>query len=998
MSHNQYHRRFFFLLPGLLILAYSAYILYSVQVMPDLGIRTLFSTEVRGAIDLKEIDPPDSDAQTLFLTRIGGIQPIRTWVDVLKAPSALASLRTQVGNLAEAYPEWARRVSVGDREEDLIKVWGKTDSSADADTVTGWLVLGNIPVREQIPSLLWFLLKVSLLVVGVLVFWKRPDDPAVTQFYVLCVVTLGAYMGGYHWTHIATSPPLLVVFIVCAVLLPAASLHFYITFPRKKQFYERYPWATLATIYAVPLTFLAMIISQYLQLRGQVTEADYQPLVRTIFAYFVVAALWYLLSVIALLHSFRTVIDPTEKNQVKWIFFGAVLALVPISYSFYLAWWDPDAFGAGGATWPMFAASVCFTIAFTISITRYRLMQLDQIVSSGVGYFLVSFLAVLVYYAVVFIGTFVFRQVLAGPSLAEALRVSTTALLLMVVLDRFRARIKKVLDRRYSRNKSQLDRTLQRLSQAVEQLVDPPALAKKLLQATSELLGVAHGSVYLRSGETSLFRLAGVLGAAPPWDELSPGFPLMEAMLTGKPLLAPPRGFPINAAQRQLQFLGGAVAQPLLHEERLLAVLVLGPKDTPYRSEDVELLAAFAQVTVVALESAAGHRTIEQLNQELQAKVQKIGEQQRRILTLQSQLRRQVAPAEPPRPADAAAATESSNAALAPLPAGIVGSSPEIRQLLGLVRKVAATDAVVLLRGESGTGKELLARAVHDSSARAGKPYVKVHCAALSPSLLESELFGHVKGAFTGAHRDKVGRFELANGGTLFLDEIGDVTLDVQTKLLRVLQEKTIERVGSAETMQVDVRIIAATHQDLDKLIRQGRFREDLYYRLNVFPIRVPPLRERPDDIPELAMHFMRSSAQRCRKDVTQLDDDALVLFKSYSWPGNIRELENAVERAVVIAESNTLTLNELPAELLQEKDAEFEAAPAEERADTYAQEPVFAGARPYASLRGERQRLEREQLVRALAAADGNKAEAARALGIARSTLVSRLKKFGLS
>src|SRR5262249_4528520 len=157
----------------------------------------------------------------------------------------------------------------------------------------------------------------------------------------------------------------------------------------------------------------------------------------------------------------------------------------------------------------------------------------------------------------------------------------------------------------------------------------------------------------------------------------------------------------------------------------------------------------------------------------------------------------------------------------------------------------------------------------------------------LSASLLESELFGHVKGAFTGAHRDKVGRFELANGGTLFLDEIGDISLEVQTKLLRVLQEKTFERVGSSEPVTVDVRIIAATHQDLEALIQQGRFREDLFYRLNVFPIFVPPLRERPEDIPELATHFMRLSAQRCRKEVTQMDDDVLAILKSYAWPGN---------------------------------------------------------------------------------------------------------------
>ncbi|MCI0685232.1 MAG: sigma 54-interacting transcriptional regulator [Gemmataceae bacterium] len=917
-----------------------------------------------------------------MLAKIGD-QEIKTWANVLQAPE---KIRDSTNKSAD----WFRVERNGERDEELVRIWYQGDPPG----WDRWAILGNIPVEEQIPSLLWFLLKVSLFAVGVLVFWQRPHDPAAAQFYVLCVVTLGAFMGGYHWTHIATTPWLVAPFMVCAVLLPAASLHFYLVFPRKKGLYERRPWTTLGIMYGVPLGFLALMFTQYVRLRWQVqgdaaTEASYLPLLWTINTYFGIAATWYLASVIALSHSFRTIADPTEKNQVKWIFCGAVLALVPIGYSFYLAMWDPDTFGAGGATWPMFAASFCFTIAFAVSITRYRLMQLDQIVSSGFGYVLAD----PVYYAVVFIGTFMISQVIAGPSFTEALTVSSTALLLMVVLDVARGRIKRALDRRFSRDKSQLDRTLQRLSQAVEQLVDPPALARKLLHAISELLGVARGAVYLRQGEPPLYHLAGTLGPAPPLEDLSPGFPLVAALQANKPVLAAPYGFPNSAAQRQLEFLGGEIAHPLLLEDRLLAILVLGRKDQPYRPEDIELLAALAQITVVALESAAGHRTIEQLNHDLQGKVQKIAEQQRRILSLQSQLRRQVVvPAEPAEPA--AAASAAVEPAL-PAPAGIVGASHEVRQLLSLVRKVAATDAVVLLRGESGTGKELLARAVHETSARAAKPYVKVHCAALSPSLLESELFGHVKGAFTGAHRDKVGRFELANGGTLFLDEIGDITLDVQTKLLRVLQEKTIERVGSAEPLHVDVRIIAATHQDLDKLIRQGRFREDLFYRLNVFPIRVPPLRERPEDIPELAMHFMRQSAQRCKKGVTQLDDDVLVLLKSYRWPGNIRQLENVLERAVVITEGDTISLGELPSELLDESET---ALPETVNGNGSAAEPVFSGVRPYASLRGERERAEREQLVHALAAADGNKAEAARVLGIARSTLISRLKKFGLS
>jgi transcriptional regulator with GAF, ATPase, and Fis domain len=295
---------------------------------------------------------------------------------------------------------------------------------------------------------------------------------------------------------------------------------------------------------------------------------------------------------------------------------------------------------------------------------------------------------------------------------------------------------------------------------------------------------------------------------------------------------------------------------------------------------------------------------------------------------------------------------------------------------------VAGSPSAVLLRGESGTGKELLARAVHDHSPRAAKPFVTVNCAALSQGLLESELFGHVKGAFTGATRDRVGRFELADGGTLFLDEIGDVSLEVQTKLLRVLQERTFERVGASEPIQVDVRIIAATHQDLERLIREGRFREDLFYRLNVLPIQVPPLRERREDIPELVEHFLRLHGPRCGKPDIQIDDDALAVLKGAPWPGNIRQLENALQRAVVVAEGNLLTVADLPPDLPQEPG-----------------DPVTVETlKGVAGERAERDRREREQLVRAMAATNGNKSDAARALGMPRSTLVSRLKKYGLS
>ncbi|HEX3314367.1 MAG TPA: sigma-54-dependent Fis family transcriptional regulator, partial [Gemmataceae bacterium] len=700
----------------------------------------------------------------------------------------------------------------------------------------------------------------------------------------------------------------------------------------------------------------------------------------------------YLGSVIALVHSYRTVPDATERNQVRSILFGAVLALVPLGYSLYVILWDAATFEAGGATWPMFTASALLTIAYAVSITRYRLMDLEKLVGSSVDYFIASFLAAALYYLVVFVSALIFKGYTSS-RLSEALTVSCTVILLLFVLDQARSRFRRFLDRRFTKQKTQLDLTLQRMGQAVEQLVDPLALAQKFLHATTDLLGVAQGSVFLRQGDPPIFRLAGCQGTPPPLGELPPGSPLVDALDEGKVVAGSPKPYPpMTAAQKQLQLLGGQLAHPILQDDRLLAFVILGPKDPPYRSEDAELLAAFGQIIGLALESAEGHRTIDQLNRELRVKVEKISEQQRRILSLQSQLHRQRA--EPVAAEPAVAKEEDVPAA----PAGIIGTSGELRRLLGLVRKVATTDAAVLIRGESGTGKELLARAVHETSERAARPYVKVHCAALSANLLESELFGHVKGAFTGAHKDKVGRFELADKGTLFLDEIGDIGLEVQTKLLRVIQERTIERVGSAESIPVDVRIVTATHQNLEALIRQGRFREDLFYRLNVFPISVPPLRDRVDDIAELAAFFTRQAAQRCKKEIDRLDEEVLDRLRSYAWPGNIRQLQNAIERAVVIADGTTLTVGDLPAELDGSQDiAEIEDPGGEAPEESFAENFAESEERPVSPFRRERLRQERAELVRALAGADGNKAEAARALGMARSTLVSRLKKFGL-
>jgi transcriptional regulator with GAF, ATPase, and Fis domain len=996
-SRNALHdpagrRRWLIVLAGAFIVAYAVSVLSYVLSLPDIGLRCAFDTTLNRVYpNYLAPDGPKPQANDVIV-KLGGEQ-VLDWRDFVRKQAAL---RDADFTHIDSSREWTdlHQSDLTHLERDGER-WVRVDfhSASSPDIESVWCRVGRAPVEALLPSLLWLLLKFGLFVVGAFVYWKRPDDASAPQFFLLCLVTIGAYVGGYHWLQIVTQPVLILIFMACSVLLPAASWHFYLLFPRPKQFFLQRPRRVLALIYGVPGLFLLVLIGCYLAVRWLYPEnATPESLIlfriiRTVvFVYFAVATLWYLACVVSLVQSFRTARDATERNQVKWILFGAVAALVPIGYSLYLAFWNRTAFGGGATGWPMFAASACFTAAFTVSITRYRLMQLDQLISSGFGYFLLSFLAGVLYYVLVFLAMLLGSHV-PGPSFGQALWSSGTALVLLLILDAVRSRLKHALDRHFRREKHSLDRTLQRMSQAIDRLVDPPALARRLLQTSAELLNTPRGAVYLREGEPPLYRLADVLGAPPPLSELSPGCPLIEAVQDrGTVAILNERQAIIDPSRRQLRFLGGAVAQPLIHEGRMLALLVLAPKEAgQYTSDDLNLLAAFAQVTALALLSAEGHRTIDALNRELKDKVEKIAEQQRRILLLQSQIRVQGNGAPP----TLEPATSPETAGAVGKPGGIVGNSPPVRQLLSQVRKVASSQSEVLIRGESGTGKELLARALHEASPRANKTFVKVHCAALSPGLLESELFGHVKGAFTSAHRDKVGRFEMANGGTLFLDEIGDIDLTVQTKLLRVLQEMTLERVGSSEPLRVDVRVLAATHQNLETLMEQGRFRGDLYYRLNVISLTIPPLRDRGEDIPELVQHFLRTYGTRCNKPDVQIDDDALIVLKTFPWPGNVRQLENVVERAVVFAEGMTITVEDLPPEVLgsvRRSSADSEPGEAELSDGLFQTE------------RFERDRRERELLVRALAAAKGIKADAARALGVPRSTLLSRLKKHGLS
>ena len=298
-----------------------------------------------------------------------------------------------------------------------------------------------------------------------------------------------------------------------------------------------------------------------------------------------------------------------------------------------------------------------------------------------------------------------------------------------------------------------------------------------------------------------------------------------------------------------------------------------------------------------------------------------------------------------------------------------------MRDLYETLALVAPSDATVLITGESGTGKELIANAVHQNSPRADGPFIKVNCAALHENLLESELFGHEKGAFTGAGERRQGRFELADKGTLFLDEIGDMSPTTQAKILRVLQDGEFERLGGTKTLGVDVRVVAATHKDLSRMVEEGAFRQDLFFRLSVVPLLLPALRERPEDIPLLAEHFLKQYSARNRKDIRSFQSEALEALIAFDWPGNIRELENAIERAVILCPGEQITLRELP--------------PALRQAAETAERPAVP--RPGMTLK----EMEKEMILSTLRKVEGNRTRAAEILGVSRQTLQNKLKDY---
>ena len=426
------------------------------------------------------------------------------------------------------------------------------------------------------------------------------------------------------------------------------------------------------------------------------------------------------------------------------------------------------------------------------------------------------------------------------------------------------------------------------------------------------------------------------------WHLPVEGTELGRVFKTGEPHIVRTRaGFVSDwsTPMARAEDLESGCALPLISRDRTVGVLTLGSRvENSVSREDVDFLLQAAGQVAIAIENALAYREIAELKDKLAQEKLYLEDEIRGEMDFE----------------------------------GIVGQSSALRHVLNLVETVAPSDSTVLLLGETGTGKELIARAIHERSRRKERTFVKLNCAAIPTGLLESELFGHERGAFTGAIAQKTGRLELADQGSLFLDEVGDIPIEIQPKLLRALQEREFERLGSTRTKKVDVRLVAATHRDLEKMMENREFRSDLYYRLNVFPIRIPPLRERPEDIPLLARYFIQKHGRRMNKKIESIPAAAMRKLSSWHWPGNIRELENFIERSVILTHGTALQ------------------APIGELSNNGRTTPVA----------GTREANERDEAIRVLKITNGRVAGpngAAARMGVKRTTLISRMKKLGI-
>ncbi len=891
-----------------------------------------------------------------------------------------------------------------------------------------------VNVGEVSLTIFWFVCQLSILAIALTSYWYRPFDRVAQNFCLMCCAAMGAFVPGFHWWILANNPLLNIPFIVCAAMLPCLVLNFFLVFPKEPEFVRGRRGLVLsgafgvAGLICVPLVVIywaawslngsdTLNVFQKLAVLSQIAvhgsastvasvahATSLLSLLRSmVHVAIMFASLYFAITVAKLAFSLIRLETPHERRQVATILGAALLSTIPIGYTLYLAFFRKVDFALGHAQIPMFIASMLFMAAYSHGIFRHRLMLAEEGDDKSRRYVLMSMIVSGGFATLLAVGG-VFTHSYSLPLNSTTTQQLSLFFILLLAAGLslwVRDRLQAIVDRRFFSEKYQLDRAMQQLNRSAAYLAEPSGMADITLKTCQDVMDASWAIMYVRDGQ-GVFRLIGTRSTSAATAQLRP-----EQVQVDEPGESVIHRIP--SANREAM----SPMQQLLHDLRaellcvmegeggVHGVIILGRRrgGAVFSAEDITFLHAIAQMSVLALHSSRANQAMAQLDAELKMKMDRIAEQQRQMAALRAEL-----------------TSLQTDAGQAPVLAsdqgfdreGVRGNSPALLDVLDQVRKVARSSSTVLIRGESGTGKELLAKVIHRNSDRATGNLVCVNCAALSSSLLESELFGHVKGAYTGAHADKAGRFLAANGGTLFLDEIGDISHETQVKLLRVLQERCFEPVGSDKTIQVDVRLVAATNRNLEEMISKGQFRADLFYRLNVVALTLPPLRERPGDLAELVFFFLSRAAQKSKKQIRQIDPSALAALENHPWPGNIRELENVIERAVVLADSDIISFADLPPELRNATDdgrptiggrrtqtSTLPTLTVRSLARRISEPESFPGSN---SSQLRETQSEEQQLREALRAANGNKAVAARQLNLPRSTFFSKCKKYGIS
>jgi two-component system response regulator HydG len=808
-----------------------------------------------------------------------------------------------------------------------------------------------MPRRWPLASAGGVALALVLLALALLADRGRSHD--LPQQFLRSTVIYVVFLAGAFTLDVIVRQPLLhVPWLYAMVLAAPATCHFMLRFPNgRRRFSRRERWL----LYAPPLALATLLAVNYASFwaghplpdRGKVTLWGGGACGAMAAAYLS----WGAVARARRLRAKRHEIDPVA---AKWLHVGGGIMAVPLLVGTGAAIHDLTSFIAGGFGPYVAVAMVGGSACVVLAMTRVPFGELDRLWRRSSGYLLATLLAAGLY--LVFIGLLGgAASTLSGGSFSAALGATLTA---AIVFGPLRVKVQRFVDDRVARDRSRARRLLCEAAEAAVATLDIDLLNLGLVERTRIALAADGVGLFVADADTWRCEVkAGDPGIGPEhpgWDEVCRG---LDASLTARM----PRELP-----------GGRLAVPIPVDDRAPTVAVVA-REGRFDDEEVELLVTATAGFAIAIGNARAHHALRELTQRLRREVDIAERRRKEIARLKERL-------------------EQENRELVGELASRTGKAPVVGRGLAatfeLAQRVARSDATVLVHGETGVGKELIARAIHAASPRRSAPFIVIDCGAITAGLVESALFGHEKGAFTGALRAAQGAFRAAHGGTIFLDELGELPLELQPKLLRVLQEREVQPVGSDRTVGVDVRVVCGTNRDLAAEVAAGRFREDLLYRLQVVEIAVPPLRARKGDIAALADHFLGRIAARTGKPAKRLATDAVSLCLEHDWPGNVRELEHAIEAAAVYAEGEEITARDLPmAGKVFRKKAEhaIEAA------------AVTVDGAPRAGLRETLEDLERDRLGETLAACGGNRSRAAKALGMSRGALLRRLRRYGL-